>query len=956
MTDVEIDLPIEPDEIRDRFSRLTAIAIALITLVAAGVGFLHATAVQQNDYADIEAQRLGVQSFSTLVASEAKAQLELEAYATSTQSVAMRWSRHQDSLAASDADRPALTADSELWAALARLAAERTAITDASPIGPDLDLRFPSRFLMERSEEGFRLSAVQDAVVEYGSGWGARASSYTAVLALLAVSVYLLGLSLTVAGSSARRSFALTGAILGFTGVGWTVLSAVDTPDRAPDAAAEHFAAGRVAALTAITQADFARADEEYSAAIELRPTFALAYVNRANARFSAGSPQVSGLLSAASLDAVRMARDDLEMAVRLGLETPEVAANLAFFTYLTGLLEDDPADLDRSVDLTRRAIELGNQDAFDTNHTVLLANLGVALLAAHRDAEARQEYETFVTHLTYTDAAGEELRPTVTAIRIAAGAISDLEVLLARRPDTAATVHALKPRIVAAVAQAGAVVGTPTVRVRAGDAVVFPGELQLSIDYDGLEEADYLSVYWYREASDGSGWHVLPDISGPLWHLDTANESNVRSGEASKYHYLAPLIERAWPPRCVDGGNYRGEIYLNDQLVDQVEGTAQWGVLKPFVFRDLGIALCGPTDWHRAPDRKLSYSDGYLSPDGSRGALVQRIHASGQSMRQALESALEWDGLPTGLVEIQRLDDDFLGLDQDATRDFGYPDGSNPDGTLRVQVGYLPRENVYLALIVFGPDAYWHETPACARDDRDTGEACGPLNLISSARQFDVAPASGDETPIDTGEISFGTITFSEALTDAAAPLDAFAAAPSGSNVLCASWEFEGISDGTSWAAKWSIDGVESADYSLLDLRWDAGASGRQGICIGGAAEPLPVGEYELVLTVEGDSQTANSLFVGGDHPIVTFEIDNRSGLDVCYVYLAHPTAHNWGPSDLPETEVIEAGSTGSLDVPSGRYDLRVSDCDGATLSETFGGEVGVDTPPFVVLPPSEG
>jgi len=935
MSDVEIDIPLEADELRDLPSRLTAVAIALITLFAAGFGFLQAGAVRQSGDAEVQAQRLGVQAFGQLVDAESQAQQELGAFATSVEDSAMHWDlllrAHMDHAA----NEAALMADAETWAGLATISAGRTTIPTEPRSTPEGDLAFPQRFLTERSRDGYVLTGRQDALVEYAGAWGARAGAYAAILAVLAVGVYLLGLSLTVNGRRAKRTFIAIGAVMALGGLGWGLNNWLTSPVLAPDAAAEHFADGRVKLLTAATQQDYEAAAAEFSEAISLRPTFALAYQNRATAIFEAGSPQLGGYTSVATVDAARAGRDDLRRARSLGIETRSVIGNLGFYCYLIGLQTDSKADLEEGIRLTREAIELDESDAVTGTDLVFIGNLAVALLATGQDSEAAGQYDAFIAGLSAEDPVTHKRLDVGTATYIAAGAMSDLQVLLSKQPDLASTVDALKARMAGAVAQAPADL-TPSGTVqKTGAETVFPGELQFEVKYEGLANTDYLSVYWYRDAPDGSGWHVLPEVSGPLWYLDPEDEPEIRGGQTSTYVYLAPLIEKSSPRRCVEPGDYRGELYLNDQLVDVVEGTADWDRLQPFLFRELGVAMCGPTDWVRLADREVGHSDGFVSPDRSHGAIVMRLPATGQSLADSIAHAVERKGIPRELEKAEAYTDYFLGLRTHLIQEYTY-DG----GKLRALAGFVPGENVHLVAMIFGPDSWWDEDES--------------VNLVDSLRTYDVAPA-GDAPSMDPGpgNPSFGTVSFSSGAGSDGRPIDDLAAAPGTSTQLCAFWTYESMGAAATWAAKWYIGGVEVTDYGTTETKWTGGANGTWYTCIGDGAERLPTGEYEFQLTLQGEIERSNDLFVGGSHPSVDFEIENRSGVDICSVWLSLPSSGRWGTDDLADPGTVADGTSATLTVPSGTYDILVEGCDDKTLVEKYDVRIDSSSAPFVVKAP---
>jgi len=87
----------------------------------------------------------------------------------------------------------------------------------------------------------------------------------------------------------------------------------------------------------------------------------------------------------------------------------------------------------------------------------------------------------------------------------------------------------------------------------------------------------------------------------------------------------------------------------------------------------------------------------------------------------------------------------------------------------------------------------------------------------------------------------------------------------------------------------------------------------------------------------VEGDFQLAEAIYVGGDHPLVDFTVDNQSASDVCFALLSPSEAENWGQDELGAEEFIEPGATRAFTVPASVYDMLLLDCDFNTLAEEY-------------------
>jgi len=79
-------------------------------------------------------------------------------------------------------------------------------------------------------------------------------------------------------------------------------------------------------------------------------------------------------------------------------------------------------------------------------------------------------------------------------------------------------------------------------------------------------------------------------------------------------------------------------------------------------------------------------------------------------------------------------------------------------------------------------------------------------------------------------------------------------------------------------------------------------------------------------------------------DTAVVT--IHNQSGYAICDVYLTPVRRHALAGDRLEASELILPGSSSELELPAGRYDVRINDCAGATLFGRRGvALVGEDT-----------
>jgi S1-C subfamily serine protease len=215
-------------------------------------------------------------------------------------------------------------------------------------------------------------------------------------------------------------------------------------------------------------------------------------------------------------------------------------------------------------------------------------------------------------------------------------------------------------------------------------------------------------------------------------------------------------------------------------------------------------------------------------------------------------------------------------------------------------------------------------------------------LPLIEAARSgVAYQPPTGPiEQPVegfDLSQVFFHSLVFSDGVTSDDQPSRVTPAIPSGVTNVCAFWDYEGMADGLTWSAYWFVDGELSQEGSILSESWVGGPTGSWWVCIFDDFG-LPDGLYELVLEVEEESMIGESVFVGGDHPIVQFTLVNDSQDTIWYVHLSPSSASYWGQDELGPTEVINPGASRVIDVPAGLYDLRVINSDIETIVETYG------------------
>ena len=705
------------DGSRDRLSGVVAVIIAFTTLVAAVAGFLQADASQLAGDRRNEAEELSLAALASAQSTRETAQVELETFSQWLEQKTQAGNAFLASLYAGNdpARESALLREQERWETIATATLKQSALDPESDFGPERDPLFPSRFLAASTQESLRLNALQDAANEEAQRIDERAAGYTAILAILAVALYLFGLTLAVVARWLRFSFLSVGIVMLAVALLWVAQTAASPPYDTTDEAANEYAQARVAWNTAFDHAGYQAAEDHYTRAIQLRPTYARAYAERASVIFQAASPQRSGFVSIAPPEALARATTDLQTALALGLENAPTLGDLGFNTFAEGVQSADLNLLNQSVDYSRRAI------ALDSTEPLYRYNLAVALAALGRFDDARNTYHEAALATIYVDPSSGELRLEPYAEeRWLGGALTDLEIVRRHAAALATAtgqtgyedrIRGFKEQLVSLVTSESvdSPVASPAVFANI-TLEIFPAELQWKGTVDNYDATrDTISAQWYHDDPDGNGWAVIPEVSQTTTPQTDSNDGRL--------FQLTAYTGNVVPADCLPPGNYRVELFVNGRLAAEASDTAAFGDYDAFMARDLTMAFCRPTDWVRRADRMPGLIDGYQSPDGQYGVYGARWSMPG-SLRDidgieaeiadlTVTSFETWfPGTPTyDEASGTSTDNYFMGLGRRAWRWYDYADGT---GSVRVGAG-VTEDGAVLVGIVYGPDEWFN-------------------------------------------------------------------------------------------------------------------------------------------------------------------------------------------------------------------------------------------------------
>jgi len=213
-----------------------------------------------------------------------------------------------------------------------------------------------------------RAGEFQKAYAAERSAWGAKSGQFVAVVTVLAVALFLLGLSRTSVAASSGPLLVWSGlAVAGVASIwGLTVLFRVVPPPSAE--AIDAYVEGQVALASAFGLEDLEVAQDAFTRAVAARPDYSDAYFGRGLARGQLDVYRIGGPLGSEG------ARADFGLVVTLDPFNAVAWNNLAVAQFWLG-------DLDGAIGASRRAAAIGPDDP--------LADLNLALfLLLDGDAE----------------------------------------------------------------------------------------------------------------------------------------------------------------------------------------------------------------------------------------------------------------------------------------------------------------------------------------------------------------------------------------------------------------------------------------------------------------------------------------------------------------------------------------------------------------------------------------
>jgi tetratricopeptide (TPR) repeat protein len=335
--------------------RRVAVLIMVVTLVGAVFAFLQTTASNRTAAATRRADTAAVEAMARVATAGSHISSEDRLWALAYENAVIGFSLvssgDDEAAAAYFAARDALLVYSDLA---------------AYQVGGGVDR---ARFVEEALAPSYRAAEYQKAYAAERDGWGSKGGAFVALVTVLAVALFLLGLSRTSVAAASGTLLAGAGAALAGVALIWgLVVVARPVPPPSPEAI-EAFVEGRVAANSMSWESDagrlragFTAAEAAFGRALEAHDGYFDAYLGRGAARFRLD------LLDPAGPDGSEGARDDFARAVALNPLDAVAWGDLGAARFWLG-------DLEGAGEATARALELDPDDlVFNLNEGLFLA------------------------------------------------------------------------------------------------------------------------------------------------------------------------------------------------------------------------------------------------------------------------------------------------------------------------------------------------------------------------------------------------------------------------------------------------------------------------------------------------------------------------------------------------------------------------------------------------------
>jgi hypothetical protein len=145
-------------------------------------------------------------------------------------------------------------------------------------------------------------------------------------------------------------------------------------------------------------------------------------------------------------------------------------------------------------------------------------------------------------------------------------------------------------------------------------------------------------------------------------------------------------------------------------------------------------------------------------------------------------------------------------------------------------------------------------------------------------------------------------------------------------------------------WGADWlgadTIPAGTSYTFYADQGDWDLHAASCDGETLD-MQFGIPIDAEGITWTIGDASGGSSGGSSGGDMALLN--IINRTGVDMCYLYISPTTSDTWG-EDWLGSDIIAAGTSYTVSVVPGDYDMTIQDCSGAEIGTQMGVTIADD------------
>ncbi len=559
------------------------VTIGVVAVWAGVIGVAQNQVGIPGEYAFRRAQSLSVAAFGELTRADERVTHNLAIFAewkNATLQVAQAEGRAKAArLQGDETQAQRYLVSTERWRAVVKTTTELSLLLSDKYSG-----NF-TRYYEDLHRQSYLEHERQLAATRESAHWGSKSSRYSAMLNMVAVALFLLGISLAIK-TLVRNYLILVAFVMVISTIWWATEVQSEPVFATPEEAMERFVDGQILsniaykATGAEKEALEAKALQNFDVAIKLDNRYADAYQWK-------GMTLLQTRLLDADLTRNTQAAQSLERAVELGNDTSVVHTNLGWAYILTGKYPAAIAALNKAVQV-------------EPTECQARLNLGLAYLAAAQTEKANETYNGARECILKESESEKNILLT--------GAVQDLSDLVAAAPNTPSAPELFKQTKETFAALT--LLGKPTPAATsaqitdlrfAGSVAVDGGLVDVGNTFTAGAPSVYTIVSFDKMESDAA-WMVR-------WYLNGEPYDSYINKKWEGAPKGARRVRVQGSP--LPSGNYLAEIYVAGNLMASAKFQVQAGetvAMRPYTSSALRISFNHPNDWLVSGDPQGSY------------------------------------------------------------------------------------------------------------------------------------------------------------------------------------------------------------------------------------------------------------------------------------------------------------------------------------------------------------